>query len=298
MSRVVTLLLLPLLLGATAAAHPGSGIAMDERGHVFFTDTGKGIWRATPEGSLELVSTSALHWLAAAPAGAALPPPGEHVEYVRPRESDLVLALCSDYPIAAAADGSLVLAITRSPTHLARRVAGRPDEIIAPVASPTDAASAPTFRHITGVAIGPDRAIVVLDLDPASNDHALHVVSSNGRIRTLARNFIDVDGTRTKAVAGNICRGVARAPSGDIYVAATGARAVVRLDAKGASHPVLGAEAPWSPTAVTTHDGDLYVLEYTDTPPGADGSDRTVWVPRVRKVATDGHVRIVAVVRR
>src|SRR5688500_4743594 len=72
MSRIVTLLL-TLLLGSTAAAHPGSGIAVDERRNVFFTDTGKGIWRATREGSLELVSTSALHWLAAAPAGAALP---------------------------------------------------------------------------------------------------------------------------------------------------------------------------------------------------------------------------------
>ena len=44
--------------------------------------------------------------------------------------------------------------------------------------------------------------------------------------------------------------------------------------------------------------GDLYVLEYTDTPLGTDGSDRTVWVPRVRKVATDGRVSVVAVVRR
>jgi hypothetical protein len=238
-----------------------------------------------------------LHWLTAAPAGTALPAPGEHVEFVRPAGSNLVLVLCSDYPITAAADGSLVLAITRIPTHLARRRGGLPDEILAPVATEARAAD-PAFRLITGVATADDGRIVVLDLDPDSGDHALQVVSAGGRITTLARNFISPDGGGRTPARGNLCRGVACAASGLIYVAATGARSVMRIDATGETRTVLRAEAPWSPTAVTAHRGDLYVLEYTDGPPGADGSDRTVWVPRVRKVAADGRVGVVAVVRR
>jgi hypothetical protein len=57
---------------------------------------------------------------------------------------------------------------------------------------------------------------------------------------------------------------------------------------------VLTAEAPWSPTGVAVSGGGIYVLEYLHIP----ADDRKAWIPRVRKVGTDGTVRTLATVRR
>ncbi len=46
-----------------AAAHAGSGIAVDDRGLVFFADTREGLWRAKQNGVLTLVKGGGLHWM-------------------------------------------------------------------------------------------------------------------------------------------------------------------------------------------------------------------------------------------
>ncbi|HTE90271.1 MAG TPA: hypothetical protein VK639_15025, partial [Terriglobales bacterium] len=47
-----------------ALAHPGSGIAVDRNGNVFFTQTnGKGTWRVSTNGELTLLSDVRYHWL-------------------------------------------------------------------------------------------------------------------------------------------------------------------------------------------------------------------------------------------
>ena len=43
-----------------AVAHPGSGIVVAETGRVYFTDTGRGVWRVDDEGKLTLISKSAM----------------------------------------------------------------------------------------------------------------------------------------------------------------------------------------------------------------------------------------------
>jgi len=53
-----------LLFAGVAAGHPGSGIAVDDGGRVYFTDTGRGVWRIDAPGKLTLVSDSAMHWMA------------------------------------------------------------------------------------------------------------------------------------------------------------------------------------------------------------------------------------------
>ena len=89
-------------------------------------------------------------------------------------------------------------------------------------------------------------------------------------------------------------RGLAVADSGDVYVAATGCRVVVRIDRRGDVTAVLRAERPWAPTAVALHGDAVYVLEYLHTP----GDDRRQWLPRVRKVDSSGRVTTVATVNR
>src|SRR4029079_7656502 len=46
-----------------AVAHPGSGIAVDGRGRIFFIDTGAGVWRVDTDGSLHAQEGPAFHWM-------------------------------------------------------------------------------------------------------------------------------------------------------------------------------------------------------------------------------------------
>ena len=60
------------------------------------------------------------------------------------------------------------------------------------------------------------------------------------------------------------------------------------ITSEGKVKTVLKAEKPWSPTGVAVRRQDVFVLEYTnpDKEPG--------WVPRVRKLGSDGKVAILA----
>jgi hypothetical protein len=81
---------------------------------------------------------------------------------------------------------------------------------------------------------------------------------------------------------------------GDVYVAVTGSRCVMKVSAKGEGSVVLRAKKPWSPTGVEVFKGEVYVLEYDDETP-VEGRG---WPPRVRKVGKDGKVSLVAEVKR
>jgi sugar lactone lactonase YvrE len=89
-------------------------------------------------------------------------------------------------------------------------------------------------------------------------------------------------------------RGLDVDAQGAVYVAATGCRSVVKISVDGEATTVLSATAPWSPTAVAVSGNTLYVLEYLHTP----GDDRSEWLPRVRKVSSDGTIATVATIER
>jgi DNA-binding beta-propeller fold protein YncE len=93
------------------------------------------------------------------------------------------------------------------------------------------------------------------------------------------------------------CRGLAVDPSGNIYIAATGTRSVLKITPAGKVSTILEATAPWSPTGVTIFRGEVYVLEYSDAPPSKT-EDRRSWIPRVRKIGVDGKVTILATISR
>src|ERR1051325_6199867 len=105
-SAVVTLLL--CLAPSTLAAHPGTGIVIDERGNVYFVDMVSGVWKTDRRGVLTHLPGPAFHWLALDEANAlaalALPhgPTGDFVRLGAPP-----LLLSSDVPIATGPDGSL-----------------------------------------------------------------------------------------------------------------------------------------------------------------------------------------------
>ena len=65
MKRILFLfnLVLYSLVGTTISAHPGSGIVVDRNGQVYFTDTGKGVWKIDAQGKLTYIPASRFHWM-------------------------------------------------------------------------------------------------------------------------------------------------------------------------------------------------------------------------------------------
>src|SRR2546421_10795065 len=62
--RIVLVLMLTCILPTLSMAHPGSGIAVDRLGQVYFLDTGSGLWKIDPRGGLTHLSGTLFHWLA------------------------------------------------------------------------------------------------------------------------------------------------------------------------------------------------------------------------------------------
>jgi sugar lactone lactonase YvrE len=89
-------------------------------------------------------------------------------------------------------------------------------------------------------------------------------------------------------------RGLAVDSIGTVYVAASGCGSVLKITADGRIATILQLDSPWSPTAVALFGKDVYVLEYLHT----EIEDRLLWLPRVRRISSDGRSAIVAEVRR
>src|SRR5262245_57545156 len=102
-----------LMLSAltTSFGHPGSGIVVDQRGCVYFTDTGQGIWKIDERGRVESHSGPAFHFMAIdyqSRLGNMVWPrfvePSTTIERVGKNPT---LLISSDFPLTTAPDGAL-----------------------------------------------------------------------------------------------------------------------------------------------------------------------------------------------
>src|SRR6266508_15876 len=107
--RTILALVAVCLLSTSVVPHPGSGIAVDRLGRVYFLDTGSGLWKIDTRGGLTHLSRTLFHWLAIDDdnrfANAQLPS-GALGEILRVGTNPTVL-ISSDYPIAIGRDGNL-----------------------------------------------------------------------------------------------------------------------------------------------------------------------------------------------
>ena len=272
------------------SAHPGSGIFVD--GEIYFTDTGEGVWKRDRKGALRLFSKSALHWMAGSKEGhfAHAPEKFEHFERITPKGSRPVLLICSEFPCAFGQDGNLYYADRSERTQIIRRTPGGKETVLA-------GGSASVLRTVTGVAAGPDKSLYIVDIDQESGDHAVLKLAMNGKVSTFSSGFLNAY-PRQQSGRGDCCRGLAVDARGNVFVAGTDRRCVVKITPQGKTSLALQASSPWYPTGVTIFRDELYVLEYTDMPPGWNPEDRKGWVPRVRKVERNGDATIVVTVPR
>jgi streptogramin lyase len=284
---------LQLMWACSSLAHPGSGIAVDATGEVYFTDTGEGVWKLDKKGKLTLFSKTAFHWLAYEEAGRFSRSPQKFGDFQRitPTGSKPVLLLCSDFPCAFGQDGNLYYAETRGHTRIIRRTAEGKESVLVQ-GSPQQ-----VFNGVTALAPGPDGSLYLMDSNETNGSPTILKVSMDRRVSTFSSGFLNTLGSPPPK-QGNYCRGLVVHTNGSVFVAATERRCIVKVTPEGKSSLVLQAESPWSPTGVTIFQDELYVLEYSDMPAGWNPEDRRGWVPRVRKVDRHGNVVVVATVPR
>jgi hypothetical protein len=272
-------------------AHPGSGIAADAAGNIYFVDTGRGVWKLDTTAKLTRIHTLAYHWMALDEKGhfatsqALGQFDGGSFERVTPAGAIPAAIVSSDYPVTIGADGALyyVPNSESSKREIIRRTSNGQRSVVAvlpPYLEPKP------MSWVNGITTAPDGSLYVTDNDWVRKVDAKGVVTTvKGPIKSN-----DCDNPLEDVPALPYLRGLAVARDGTIYAAANGCRAVIAISPTGAIRTVLKADAPWSPTGIVLSGSDLFVLEYLHTP----GHDRKAWLPRVRKVARDGKVTTVA----
>jgi len=281
-----------------AFAHPSSGIVVDGKGQVFFTDNGGpgALWKIDAAGQLTRLREGGWHWLALDERGSYSAEDLKkwfkeritmNIGRVALPDSKEALLQADGAPIVIDRDGNLCWA--KGNLQIARLSPHGKVTLLAPSVQETVA----KLDGIKGLASGPDGCLYV------SCPSAVLKIQSEGKITTLVHPIVlkDVDTdlpTGTPEDQKPFLRGLAVDSRGTVYAAATGCHCVVKLTPDGKVETVLKAKRPWSPTGVAVFGEDVYVLEYTNANEGPNRG----WLPRVRKLARNGKVTILATVVR
>jgi hypothetical protein len=293
MNRILFLfnLALCLLVGSTTSAHPGSGIVVDRNGQVYFTDTGKGVWKIDAQGKLAYIPASRFHWMAIDLSGYFAESQknfGEYFERVTPQSSKPTLIMNSDFPLVVNKDGNMYYADTRhSSAKIVRRTPDGKKSVIA---------SDKIFEFINGIAAGQGGSIYITEASNA-NANTIRKITMNGTATIIATFVGKTANDLPLETVPSYCRGLAVDAKGFIYVAASGSRSVLKISPQGIISTLLQDPSPWTPTGVTVFNGEVYVLEWHDVA-ASDLEVRTAYIPRVRKIGIDGKITTLATVSR
>jgi sugar lactone lactonase YvrE len=286
---VKTILLAFLALGliSISSAHPGSGIVVDAQGQVFFQDSvARTIWKIDAQGKVTpYYDKMGGHWMALDTKGYFASSDPKLAERIT--SSGVIPAIVvadGGAPIAVNIDGHFYYGLDVGSgggvkVGMTRVSSSGKQEPFAPTLAP-----AIEKLGITGLAAAPDGTLYLACLT------AVIKVRTNGSFTTLV-NSVEVQNCDRDAPTVFL-RGLDVDSHGNVYAAACGCRAVVKISREGQAKTLLKAERPWSPTGVATHGDNVYVLEYTH----ANGGFEEGWLPRVRKVGSDGKVSTVAAI--
>jgi hypothetical protein len=281
-SAVLGALLLAVLVPCLFA-HPGSALGVTGDGRIYFVDTGAGVFSIVRPGTVARHDGPAFHWFAIDPTGRFRTTPWPRIPggELRAVGTNPTIVLSSDMPVAIAGD-----------TFYYPEIGSRRIRMfsVAPSGQQSVRAELPPVRSggevvswLNGLAAGPDGSLYYTE------DRAVRKIDARGRV-TLVANVGRVPGCVTipgiGPELGPYLRGLAIAPDGTIYVAASGCGAVLSITPRGKVKTILRTSAPWAPTAVAMFDGEIFIQEYLHTP----SDNRREWIPRVRKIGRDGAV--------
>lgn len=280
---------------APGLAHPGNGIVVDERGRVWFMDTGFGLWQIDVAGRLTPQGGPGGHFLAIDRHKGF-----KHGHFAALERGDVeisrldpTLLVATSYPVAIGTDGALYFpqVAGKGRVRLMRIAPGKPPQPFAdlPAAQEVGFDGKPVaIEWIWGLAAGPNGSLYYTERQ------AVRRVAPDGTVTTVAEKVVVPDCERPEAAqkisAETGLYGLDVAADGTVYVAAGICSAVLKITPDGKESVVLRSTNRWSPQGVALSGDALYVLEYDYV----DSNDRKDWLPRVRRLDPDGTVTIVA----
>ncbi|HWS86917.1 MAG TPA: hypothetical protein VN282_08125 [Pyrinomonadaceae bacterium] len=259
------------LVPVSASAHPATGIVVDARGRVYFSDL-ENIRRLEPDGRLSIFRPGVR---------------GRHVHELSIDRDGNVYGGNSSWRDA---EGNTFHVEQNRHTNVETRILKRtPRGEVSTLAGGAyghadGRGTRARFRSVGGLAFGPDGSLYVTDAGD------LRRVSPDGEVKTLATGLEEQFPDDARAGYGGLM-GLAVDAGGNVYVADYGRRRVLKVAADGKVERVVRAEAPWSPAGVAlTGDGRVLILEVGFTPPNVlEG-------PRVRELSPDGSLKVLATV--
>jgi sugar lactone lactonase YvrE len=287
-------LCLVLLLPSLTFAHPGSGIAVDRSGNVYFIDTGAGVWKIDTRGQLTNLGGPRFHWMALDLddrfANTKLPS-GALGDVVRVGSKPGVL-VSSDFPLAIGLDGNLYYSMYEPGAMKIYRLAPSGERSVL-VNLPAKTVNGSPLENLKGLTVAPDGSLYFTEND------AVRRVTMRGEISTVISKVHLEKCVKIPGMTGAdnpLLRGLSVNAAGTIFVAADGCGSVLEISRAGKIIVRSTSESPWSPTATAFFGNDLYALEYLHTETETKTSRRD-WVPRVRKI-TGPASKIIATVKR
>jgi hypothetical protein len=287
-----------VMLSAPAFAHPGSGIVVDGQGDVYFMDTGHGVWKIGQDGKWASHTRASGHYLTIDRNGkfvqkhfAAL----EKGDVAVPGASPNLLVGTS-YPITVGSDGAFYYpnVLSKGRVRIMRMAPGEDATQFAvlPVAKEvTSEGKEIEAEWVWGLAAGPNGSLYYTE------KMAVRRIAPDGTVSTIAENVTVPDCELPPAVESpRVCPGLYGldiATDGTVYVAASACSALLKIAPDGTVSAALRATDRWSPQGVAVAGDSLYVLEYDYV----KSTRREDWLPRVRKIAPDGVVTIIAQIK-
>lgn len=302
-TRVRTLLLFLLVVAICAVfvrlsfAHPSSGIVVDKKGQVYFSDLFRGLLKVDARGNVTTVYKEGGHWLALDKTGSFSRVNFETSKhwprwFKRRTAVNVKPALIGDggSPLVVGQDGNIYFVCDDERMIPGGLQIGRlsPDGKET-LLNPDLRQTSEKLGGIKGLASGPDGSLY------ASYAKAILKVTMDGRISTVVNPVVvrDCD-LNVPANDSPWLRGLSVDSRGVVYVAASGCGSVIKITPDGKVTPVLKAEEPWAPSGVAIHNDDVYVLEHIN--PNSEAHED--WPPRVRKLGRDGKVSTLATITR
>jgi serine/threonine-protein kinase len=270
---------------------------VDGQGRIYFVHTGVGVLTVGGDAKPQLYAEPGFHFLALDRndrfTGQQWPtfPDGEiHVVGAETR-----LLLASSFPLVIGADGALYYpqAAEDGRVHLMRLVPSQQPERFAtlPAATEIGPDGKPLMaRWIHGLTAARDGSLYYTE------QSAVRKVAADGTVSLVVGDPV-ISGCLRPPLAeharlGLVLRGLDVADDGTLYVAASGCSAVLRIRPAGEVSVVLRASDAWAPTGIAVSGHHVYVLEFHHIP--VQRAEQ--WRPRVRRLAPDGTVSIVATV--
>ena len=281
MTKELLCVLVLMLAGAAAQAHPGVGIVKDSRGNLFYTDT-KQVWKIAPDGKKSVaVPNVHTHELCLDAEDNLY---GEHLWYegeatkkwghrvwCLKRDGALVDVIPAregflrDYSFVRDRAGNMYWADRSAQTVIKKR---SPDGKI-------NTHATADFRQVQWMTVTPDGVLFLMD----GGD--LRRVAPDGKVTTFAAKLSERKPAPAEASDLNYHMGLWTDDKGSVYVAVGRERLVLKAQDNGATVVIARSQDGWSPSGgMFDRDGALWLLEYSSTN-----------AVRVRRIARDGSER-------